>query len=97
MMSWMYIDLHVKYLLFLPHFNKTWIFSTDFWKLLKYQISEKSEWRDQGCYMRMDRQTDGQTDRRDEANSYFAQILRTRLEIISKRLWRCFGSPAKWC
>ena len=37
-----YIGLHVKYLLFLSSFNETWIFLTDFWKILKYQISWKS-------------------------------------------------------
>jgi hypothetical protein len=74
MILWMYIDLHVKYLLFLPYFNKTWIFSIDFWKLLKYQILEKSNWREPDCSMRMDRQTEGQTSRRDEANNHFTQI-----------------------
>jgi hypothetical protein len=30
MLSKMYVGLHVKYPLFLPEFNETWIFSTDF-------------------------------------------------------------------
>ena len=32
----MYIGRHVKYLLFLSDFNETLIFSTDFWKILKF-------------------------------------------------------------
>jgi uncharacterized protein YozE (UPF0346 family) len=35
----MYIGLHVKYLLILSDFNETWIFSTDFLKIFKCQIS----------------------------------------------------------
>ena len=32
-------SLNVKYLLFVSYFNETWIFVTDFLKILKNQIS----------------------------------------------------------
>jgi hypothetical protein len=57
----LYIVLHVKYLLFLSDFNEIRIFSIDFRKILRYQISWKSvEW-EPNCSM--------WTDRHDEANS----------------------------
>jgi hypothetical protein len=52
----MYIGLHVKYPLFLPDFNETWIFSTDLRKILEYQISETSVQRQPAELLRADRQ-----------------------------------------
>jgi len=34
----MYIDIHVKYALFLPDFNENRIFGTDFLNIIKYKI-----------------------------------------------------------
>ena len=53
-----YQVLHVKYLLFLSDFNKTWPFSTNFQKILEYQISQKSIHWEPRCSMWMDWQTD---------------------------------------
>jgi len=51
----MYIVLHVKYPLFFSDFNETSIFSQDFRKILKYEISRKSNQWKPNCSMRTDR------------------------------------------
>jgi hypothetical protein len=58
---------HVKYPLFLSHFNEICIFPTDFLKILKYQIPFKFVQRELTCSMKtagwMDRQAGRQAGR----------------------------------
>ena len=50
------MGLHVQYVLFFSEFNKRWICSTDFRKILKYEILQKSVQRKPSCCIQMDRQ-----------------------------------------
>jgi hypothetical protein len=59
--------------LFLSYIHETWIFPTYCWKILK--IWNFMEIRQVGAELfQTDRQTEGQTDRHDKANSRFSQI-----------------------
>jgi hypothetical protein len=73
----MHIGLHVKYPLCLSDFNETWIFLDTFSK--SAQISSFMKIRPVGAELfhadgRMDRRTDRQTGRSDEANSRLSQF-----------------------
>jgi hypothetical protein len=58
----MYTGFHVKCMLALSDFKETWNVSTDFKKILKYQISWKSVQSEPRCSTRTDGRADGQTD-----------------------------------
>jgi len=68
-----YIDRDVNYPFLLFDCNETWIFSTDFRKILKIQISSKSVRWEASCFVwgdgQTDRRTGGRTDWYGEANS----------------------------
>jgi len=68
----MYVGLHVKCPLCFSDFKRTWIFSTDFRKILKYQISWKSVQWQPSCSMR----TDGH-----EAKRHVSQFWEERLNL----------------
>jgi hypothetical protein len=52
--KYIYIGLHVRCQLFFSYFNETWIFWTEFQKILKHQISLRSVQGEPSCFMRTD-------------------------------------------
>ena len=68
-----HFGLHVNYSLFLSDFNESWIFSTDFLNILKYQIFMKIS-PERVELSHAEGRTDGQIDRHNEANSRFSQF-----------------------
>ena len=62
--------LRVKYSLFLSGFNETWIFSTVFRKILKSNFLKiRDSWKSAQWEVSCSIQTEGQTDRHEEADS----------------------------
>jgi len=74
----MCIGLHVKYPLLLSDFSETYFFSTDFRKIIWYQIAWKPVQWEPSCSLRTDE--DGQTDRQTDMTKLLT-ILRTRLKM----------------
>ena len=73
----MYRGVHIKYLLFLTDFNKTWIFRQIFEKF-KYQISLKFFQWEPGWFFR----TDGQT----HAHTYHTSMPRFRASLTNFKI-----------
>jgi hypothetical protein len=74
----------VKYPLFSSDFYETWIFSTDFRKILACKMLWKCVQWEPSCSMRTDGRIDRRMDRHDESNIHFSQFLN-----VPKNYGRC--------
>ena len=86
--------IHAKYSLFLSDFNKTWNFSTDFFWKYSYTKFDENPW----IRVVLCGQTDGQTERNDEANSRFSCKFADLTKDVSYHLlsWLKDNYRMKW-
>ena len=84
-LSWKFIVLNVKYPLLFTDVTQTWTFSTDFRKILTYQISRKSVQWEPIYSMRTDRLTD--VTKRTVAFRNFATASKKAWSWMSSVLW----------
>ena len=83
----MYTGLHVKYPLFILDFNQTWIFLTDYQKIIKHQISSISVQWSPGCSMHTDSHRGRWTARQTCTTKHFA-LLQICLKItMIRKYW----------
>jgi len=79
-------------------FNRTCILSTDFRKVINYQLPYRSNQWESNYSMRTENKTDIQTDIRDEANSRFSQFYKRTYEwtiFMTARAWNSFSAALK--
>jgi hypothetical protein len=90
----MYAGLHVRCPLFLSDFSQTWIFSAQFRKIMKYQISWKSSQWGQNCSLR----TDGRTDVKNLMVTFrnFAKALKNETKMWFVEIKMCFTFPSRY-
>jgi len=90
MWSKMDICFYVNYPMYLSDFNKTWILSTDFRKILKCQMSRKPLQWNPSCSLRKDWLTDRQTKRLAEG-----QADMTKLTVVFRNFSFCLKARLK--
>ena len=86
-----YTGLQVKYMLFLSDFSETWIYSTVFWKILKYHVLWKSVQWEPSCSKQTNGWTGGQMDITSSPVAILQMHLRTNIThengVLTLKSW----------